>query len=116
MEEDDLKYWFVWITAVAGSNESLLVAELVKAGYDFDPLSKELTMYYSGSPSCVIGLRLTTLEKEVIKVYTDVSTALTASKIKYHSLIVSQSTACMWIGSNITTEPVVSKKVSTTSN
>lgn len=116
MEEDDLKYWFVWITAIVGSNESMIVAELIKAGYDLDPLSKDLTMYYQGSPSCIIGLRLSTLEKEVIKVYNDVSAALLASKTQYHSLIVSESCACMWVGSNITTEPVVSKKVSTTSN
>lgn len=110
--EDDSKYFFVWVTAVAGSSEAMIVAGLVKAGYDVDPISKEIAMYYQGSPSCVIGLRLLTLETEVTKVFYDVEEILQRSKVQYHSLIISESTACMYIGSNIKSDVILPKKAS----
>lgn len=113
---DDSKYFYVWVTAEAGSSEAQLIAALVKVGYDIDPLSQDITMYYQGSPTCVIGLRLLSLEKGVTKVYSEVHAALSNAKIQYHSLIVAEACACMWVGSNIKTEKVVSKKVTTSAN
>jgi len=116
MEEDDSKYWFVWVTAEAGSSEALIIAELVKAGYDIDPIAKDMTMYYPGAPASLIAMRVLTFEKDVTTVFYAVEKALQKSKTKYYSLIVSETASCMFIGSNIVTEKVVSKKVSTKTN
>jgi len=114
--EDDSKYFYVWVIADSTDYEIRIVAELINAGYDVDPISTEFSMYYEGSPSCVLALRLLTLEDDVATIYSDMHNALKKAGCKYHALIVSEATQCMWVGGNIFSQTEKPKKFKSVSN
>jgi len=110
------KVYFAWIVAISLGQERRLISDLVKNGNGVDPLSTETTMYSELAPSCVISLRITSLEQDIIQLYTLIFNSCENNNIKYHAIIVSEAAVCTWISSNIVADKSLQKKEMKSSN
>lgn len=95
--------YYVFITALISSYEDMIIAGLVKAGFQVSSLSEDNIATIGGddSLSSVIALRIDTEMDGAIVVIDEVEKVLKDLKIVYYSLVVAESTDCSWSISSI---------------
>jgi predicted nucleic acid-binding Zn finger protein len=104
-EDDTPLYYNIWITVLTASYTDQIVTSLVKKGYTVSSAASNgvVALGKKSNPCHVIGLRVMAPSKSYtsIDIQKDVSDVLTIIKVYYYSLIISFSTDCCWLGSNI---------------
>lgn len=104
------KTYYLWITSDSIDYEAEIVASFVKAGYDVEPLGKEITMYLKNTASCVIGFKFICDQADLSSAFDMVAKYLQQVNCKYYSVILAEPCAAVWIGSNILTSGSITKK------
>lgn len=97
-------YAFLWITTSIRDQESSLGAALLEQGFDVGPASSQRSFVTGdeSSESVILGYRIGWLEvKTMDEVWQQIFQAFEKSKIKYHSVILAESTDSRWCASNI---------------
>lgn len=95
--------FFVFITALIPSYDNMIIAGLVKKGYQVCPASSsnEVTCGGKDSISAIIALRIDSTEKDATELHTVVHQLLVDLKIVYYSLLVTVATDCCWHASGL---------------
>jgi hypothetical protein len=95
--------YYVFITALISSYEDMVIAALVKAGFQVGSLSEthEVTIATKDSVSALIALRIDSEKHNAFELHGEVEKVLNELNILYYSLIVTESTDCAWNISNI---------------
>lgn len=90
--------YYVFITALISSYEDMIIAGLVKAGFQVSSLAEDntATIGDDDSISAMIALRIDTEMAGAIVVIDEVERVLKDLKIVYYSLVVTESTDCSW--------------------
>lgn len=90
--------YYVFITALISSYEDMIIAGLVKAGFQVSSLSEDNTATISDddSISVMIALRIDTEIEGAVAIIDEVEKVLKDLKIVYYSLVVTESTDCSW--------------------
>ncbi len=105
-----MKVYYCWITALVPSYQDGIVAGMAKKGYMVGALSKDGVVLSPGQSSAgLIALNIyhrEDVDAEIDRVYKDLSDVLDDMKARYFSLIVAQSVASRWYGSNFDIVPV----------
>ena len=94
--------FFVFITALIPSYENMIIAGLVKKGYQVGPasLTNEVTSGGQDTVSAVIALRIDS-EEETIELQVVIQQLLEELKVIYYSLLVTVATDCCWNASGL---------------
>lgn len=95
--------YYIYVTALISSYEDMIIAALVKAGFQVSPLSEDNNVTIGGDDtvSAVIALRVDTELFGALNVFNKVESILKELKILYYSLVVVESTDCSWGASQI---------------
>jgi len=95
--------YYVFITALISSYEDMIIAGLVKAGFQVSSLAEDntVTIGNDDSISVMIALRIDTEIDGAIVVIDEVKNVLKELKIVYYSLVVTESADCSWNISSI---------------
>jgi len=95
--------YYVFITALISSYEDMIIAGLVKAGFQVSSLAEDSTVTIGDddSISVMIALRIDTEIVGAVVVIDEVEKVLKDLKIVYYSLVVTESTDCSWDVSSI---------------
>lgn len=95
--------YYVFITALISSYEDMVIAALVKNGFQVSPIAETniVTTGNTDSVSAIIALRIDSDDQNAFQIHTEVEKVLSGLRILYHSLIVTESADCVWGISNI---------------
>lgn len=95
--------YYVFITALISSYEDMIIAGLVKAGFQVSSLAEDNTVTLSTEDSvcAIIALRIDVDNENAFDLQTEIQKILKELKVIYYSLIVTESVDCAWNISNI---------------
>lgn len=95
--------YYVFITALISSYEDMIIAALVKKGYQVSPLSETNQVTIGGDDyfSALITLRIEVEVQNALDLNTEIQKVLKELKVMYYSLIVTESVDCAWHVSSI---------------
>jgi len=95
--------YYVFITVLISSYEDMIIAALVKEGYQVSALSEtnEVTIGNKDSVSAMIALRVVAEATNANELNGEIQEVLDELKILYYSLIVTESVDCSWNVSDI---------------
>lgn len=95
--------YYVFITALISSYEDMIIAALVKKGYQVSPLdeSNQVTIGGDDSVSALITLRIEVDMQNALDLQTEIQKVLKELKVMYYSLIVTELVDCAWNVSSI---------------
>lgn len=95
--------YYVFITALISSYEDMVIAALVKKGFQVSPLSEtnQVTIGDKDSICAMIALRIDLDDKSAFDLHTEIQSVLHELRVVYYSLVVTESADCCWNISNI---------------
>jgi hypothetical protein len=95
--------YYVFITALISSYEDMIIAALVKKGFQVSPLaeSNQVTISDKDSVCAMIALRIDTDMEIAYEIHNEIQEVLISMNIVYYSLVVTESADCCWNISNI---------------
>lgn len=98
-----IETFFVFITALIPQYEDMIIAGLVKKGYQVCPasLTNEVTSGGQDSVSAVIALRIDSEARDSTELHVVIQQLLLDLKIVYYSLMVTVATDCCWNASGL---------------
>jgi hypothetical protein len=114
-ENNDVKMFYAWITAVTSLYEPKLIAALLERGYAVSSAAADgrLSVKKDSAPCVLIAIKLAITVSKVTPhvVYTDITDCLKLQKAMYYSIVVAEAVPCAWNGSNIILEETIDKVV-----